>query len=1288
MAFVDLNEVIATRGPAPLHFPSQGLASGPDPGRDVSLVGAWMRRENFLGSAITARLRMRGPDAPEDPDFDAEEMLHLMGLSRQLPGRAYEYLAEARNFQDFHTRYRRFQLEQRDQSRIESASFLANLGVGIATSILDPVTFIPVGGAAVRAGQAAKGVRVAALLGTHAERHLGIAGRTALAGGATMSALELGLHAGQVARTGEESLVNIAGGALLAGGMGPAISGGYRSLRSGLQGLSSSLDLAGSVRHHSLRWDRAARRWRTGRRLAAMSPEQRQRYERIRDRRMARLREASRPDAQDVSRSETLRARPGTMMDHAQARELPPMGEGWVRDHLPEGTQLRYNQPLPEEIRGRGAGVTWDDELGPVLHFDEDALRSQWFNKPWRNPQIEGIAPMRDELFPSPDDWVQFVLDHELAHLNQGPPKPNMTASEKLAREQAAHEAALNRGSAVDGTEAAPNSIPVEAHHLEADTSPFAAASENPTIAQLQLARTLGLEKVMRWANPGLRLATGNFQTARKIFQQLAISPFYYAAEMAGYATQASVQARIRRWMGRHTVAVREERQAFRAYRQRVRETGGTPMTYRDFRQAVGWAMAHGDASDIPEVAQAAKTWRKQLVDPLTEMALATQAIRSEDLAMDPGYSYFRRLWIASRIKDPKYDFLGKLTQALIRHEKLKPKAAHRVAKAIQRSILNDTAHSGIDGAGDLPLRPGMKSRRLSPQVADEMRDFLDWDTWSVMSNYARVYGSEVELRATFGNSNLEKQLNDLYSEADSQIFQLVGENPQANRNAMQRAALERRRELLEEQKAGVELDAGLVRDYALDRPEMPLSDVKRFFHRQWDQALRANYGQKHPEIETILRKRNDALRDLRAIRDDLRGVYGLPENPDGFWARSLPVAKTLSYLAYGGQFLISSLTDVRNAVGFYGLNNVMRDAWLPMIRDLDAAKLLAAEAREAGQGLEMVQTQIIHEMFNLQQHLGRFSKVEEGLRHAERAMSFANLMAPWTDAIQMVNAVATQSFILRKSRELVQGTIPGNERMKLAKLGIGRHEAQRIVDLTTRFGDFSAEGYHLPRTAEWHRAPDGAEMVEVYRNAIATAGNLLNPVAGVADRPLWASSAWGRVMTQFQGFSLAAATRISLMSVQARDKAALNGFLMAVALGALIEHTRNSIAGRPNPQSPEAWVVASLDRSGMMGWFFQADELLGQATMGHVGVSALAGRRSGRFFTADDMASVALGPPYSLARDFLQGTIGVASTALSDQGPDPVAVHQLRRSLPGTRLFYTHQLFDKLEEAIAGERR
>lgn len=73
------------------------------------------------------------------------------------------------------------------------------------------------------------------------------------------------------------------------------------------------------------------------------------------------------------------------------------------------------------------------------------------------------------------------------------------------------------------------------------------------------------------------------------------------------------------------------------------RDTGGK-LTYPQFKAAISDAMRNGDASEIPEVAEAAKVLRREVFEPMKDRAIKA-GLLPEDVDVSTAESYLMRVW-------------------------------------------------------------------------------------------------------------------------------------------------------------------------------------------------------------------------------------------------------------------------------------------------------------------------------------------------------------------------------------------------------------------------------------------------------------------------------------------------------------------------------------------------------------------------------------------------------------------------------------------------------------------
>lgn len=448
------------------------------------------------------------------------------------------------------------------------------------------------------------------------------------------------------------------------------------------------------------------------------------------------------------------------------------------------------------------------------------------------------------------------------------------------------------------------------------------------------------------------------------------------------------------------------------------------------------------------------------------------------------------------------------------------------------------------------------------------------------------------------------------------------------------------------------------------------LSDVEVEYRALIDEAPNAEARHAlEQEAATI-------ISNIEKFRDDIRGLHNVPENASGFYHRALPVVRTLSYMAQSGFFLLSNMVDMTHAIGLYGMRTVLGEGWIKMIRDFEAWKLSAEEARMAGEALEAQRSLIVSEMHDVQHGVGSVSRFEKMIRKGGEATHKLNMMQWWADAMQRMNGVIAHSFILKRSRQLVDGTISARDRFWLAGLGIDERAARLIMDEADVF-KVTDGGNVIANTLEWKNR----EAVSLFRNAIGKGGNLTRSLSGIGDRPFWASTNLGRTMTQYMSFAFASTTRILINRLQARDLAALNASIAAIALGAGVFATKQIIKKQALPTDLDEWTIEAVDHSGLTGWAFQGDQMLQRLTDGQLGLNRIYQGFEHRYYTPQDTLEAVLGPSGGYFGKLTSGMSGSMKSLMGDGTIDSASVQEIRQTIPWQNLFYLQFLFSRIGE-------
>lgn len=415
---------------------------------------------------------------------------------------------------------------------------------------------------------------------------------------------------------------------------------------------------------------------------------------------------------------------------------------------------------------------------------------------------------------------------------------------------------------------------------------------------------------------------------------------------------------------------------------------------------------------------------------------------------------------------------------------------------------------------------------------------------------------------------------------------------------------------------------------------------------------------------------RKAALRDLAGIRDRLRGTYALPSNPDSLVLRAGRIARNINYLRLLGGMTVSAIPDLGKVVFSHGLTSAFRDGFLPMVRNFKAFRLAAQEVKDAGTALDMVLDSRAMAMADITDDFGRHSAFERGLSSLSTRFGVVSLMAPWNATLKQFTGLVTMTNILRSAERVAAGKGTARDIRNLASSGIDADLAERIAKQFGTHGD-NQDGILLANAGDWTdngaREAFRAAVVREVDRAIVTPGQ---------DKPLWMSTELGKAVGQFKSFGISSMQKTMLAGLQQRDAATLNGVLLSLGLGAVTYWAKMATTGHETSDDPAQWAVEALDKSGLVGWLMDANNIAEKATRGRVGFSALTGKPVSRY-ASRNVTGAFLGPSADAVADIFQvsGSIFAGDTTQAD-------VHKLRKLLPANNLFYIRSLFDRVEKA------
>jgi hypothetical protein len=432
-------------------------------------------------------------------------------------------------------------------------------------------------------------------------------------------------------------------------------------------------------------------------------------------------------------------------------------------------------------------------------------------------------------------------------------------------------------------------------------------------------------------------------------------------------------------------------------------------------------------------------------------------------------------------------------------------------------------------------------------------------------------------------------------------------------------------------------------------------------------------------KARTVIEKeRQRAIDDLAAVRDRIRGTYGISaEGPLRNVARAAGIIKNYNVLTSMGSAALTSLSDMAGATFRHGLTNVFNDAWSPffsyMARQSDAWPEAGKQYRAMGIATEMVLASRHHSLMDTLDTYHPQSRVERTMQWATNKFQFVNMLAPWTDFAKINASIVAGSEVLRATEAAAKGKATARQLRTLGESGIEPHMASRIHEAFQTGGEVR-DGVHLPNTADWA----DAEARRVFEGAVARDVDIAVLTPG-QEKPLWMSHPILGVLGQFKSFTAAATERILISNIQRRDAQVLQGLLLSMGMGMLSYKLNSLTGGQPTSSKPQDWIKESISRGGMLGWFEEGNAMASKMTRGGVDIYRVIGadKPLSRFASRSAMDQI-LGPTAGK----IAGMISVASAASKPSEWSEADTKAMRRLVAGQNVFWLRNALDQVEKA------
>jgi hypothetical protein len=760
-------------------------------------------------------------------------------------------------------------------------------------------------------------------------------------------------------------------------------------------------------------------------------------------------------------------------------------------------------------------------------------------------------------------------------------------------------------------------------------------------------------------------------------------------------------------------------------------ETG--KMSFDQFKEAVTDSLRNGDVHEIPQVQMAAQTIRNKVFEPWKQRAIDA-GLLPEDISVKTADSYVSRLYNKQAIAAKRPDFVNRVTDWLVGDQAAKAEAKTRIEglsrqlSEAQATIEGHTAKLSKMKDDDL-FRDGLEGRLIEANARQEQarkkieEAIAAWEGKSVAEAKSAL---KARAKAEETREPGAKRLSGADKAIDKAVKRILKSDRDLSRQELESRANEITDRIIGSPDGRLPYDLGMEHGTAhggsgeqprgslaareFNIPDKTIADylendaehivashlrtlvpdvllTEKFgdtrmteaFRKINDEYAELSKAAKSDGARTALEKeRQRAIDDLAAVRDRIRGIYGISaDGPLRNAARAMNVIKNYNVLTSMGSAALSSLPDMAGSVLRHGLTSTFNDAWTPFFKMLTSTdgtwKEAGRQYRAMGIAVESVLASRHHALTDTLDTYHPQSRVERTMQWATGKFQFVNMLAPWTDFAKINASMVSGSEILRAVKASSEGKASARMLRTLGESGIEPHMADRIAKVFETGGEVR-DGVHLPNTADW----TDKEARRVFEGAVARDADIAVVTPG-QEKPLWFSHPILGVMAQFKSFTAAATERVLISNLQRRDAQVLQGMIFSMGLGMLSYKLSSLTGGQPVSDKPQDWIKEGISKGNLLGWFEEGNALASKATRGGVDVYRLIGadKPLSRFASRSALDQI-LGPTAGKVASILKVT-GAASKPSEWSEADSKA---LRRLVASQNVFYLRGLFNQVEAA------
>lgn len=446
------------------------------------------------------------------------------------------------------------------------------------------------------------------------------------------------------------------------------------------------------------------------------------------------------------------------------------------------------------------------------------------------------------------------------------------------------------------------------------------------------------------------------------------------------------------------------------------------------------------------------------------------------------------------------------------------------------------------------------------------------------------------------------------------------------------------------------------------------------------------------PKQRAKLEKRK--AQDLEDLRDTIAMHRGLYADRDDYF-KALPTAlrtaRQVNYLSLMGEMAISSAADIGSLVSQYGMRKVFGNllpAFVDGVRS-DMRKMSIDDAKKLFVGVESVMNDRFAKLYDADVFNPAANKVEGGLNYLSGAMQKISLMNVWLDALRPLAAILEQDRIVSIAMKNANG-------QRLTKLEIAEISARFLSedDLNVIADQFVKHGsvengtvggkLLVPNVKSWDVSnPVIADVQRRLRVAVAKEVDTLIIKPGTEIPKTMKKGGAVTSIMQFKSFMFAANDRLLARSAQRLalgDKRLVMGMTSLVGLGMMSYALKATLAGKETSDKPQDWLIEGIDRSGMLGFFGEVNNITEKLSAHKFGMRPLLDASPATRYINRNTLETALGPSARIVQDF-----GTTTQSLSTYGNmTETDLNRWRRYMPFQNAIGFRYLYDGMVEGTS----